>query len=283
MNLQALINRLDHFQQSHHLSAIIFAVIRKYGDDHGAYLGALITYYGFLSLFPLLLAITSILKIALAYHLPLAANMSSAVANIFPLIGQDLNRNVHSLTGTGLTLALGILLSLYGARGVADAIRYALNEIWQVPKTDRLSFPADLIQSFQTIGIGGTGFLTSSVIGGLIPSVGHNLPLSILGHLVSLAVIYGTLLAVFILATPKNVRRADVKKGALVMAIAIQLLQSFGTILLARQLNHLSAAYGTFALVLGLIFYISLQAQIMIYALEYNMVMRRKLWPRSLS
>ncbi len=282
MKLQALINRLDHYQQSHKPSAIIFGVIRKYGDDHGAYLGALITYYGFLSLFPLLLVITSILKIALAYHLPLASNMSTAVVNLFPLVGADLNQNVHGLKGTGLSLLIGVVLSFYGARGVADAIRHALDEIWQVPKSARLTFPADLVQSLKITVLGGLGFLANSLIGGFTPSISHNPGISILGHLVSFAIIYATLLGVFMLATPKEVRRADVRRGAVVMAVAIQLLQSFGAILLAHQLHNLSAVYGTFALVLGLIFYISLQAQIMIYALEYNMVVRQKLWPRSL-
>jgi YihY family inner membrane protein len=274
---------IDSYQQRHRITAIGFGVIKKYGDDNGTYLAALLTYYGFLSLFPLLLAITSILQIALSHHVPLAGQVSVAVTHLFPLLGNDLTQNVHSSAKTGFGLILGIGLSLLGARGVADALRHAINEAWNVPQVDRPLFPGTILNSLKIIGAGGGGFLLSSVVSGYVTSVGSQIGFTILANVLSIGIIYLTLLATFIIAKPKGLHRADMRRGAMVTAISFQILQYGGSYLITRELHNLSATYGTFALVLGLLFYISLQAQIMIYAIEYNVVMRRNLWPRSIN
>ncbi len=123
MNIDNILGRIDRFQQSRRIPSIIFAIIRKYGDDNAGYLASLITYYGFLSLFPLLLAATSLISIADSYHLPFAANVTAALANNFPLIGQELQNNVHGLKSSGLSLVIGIaledvpcFLKIYGRR-----------------------------------------------------------------------------------------------------------------------------------------------------------------------
>ena len=282
-SIQSITTAVDRYQQNHRVTAITYAVLRKFGDDNGGYLAALITYYGFLSLFPLLLAATSIIAIALAHHVPLAQNASVAVGNLFPLIGDTLQHNIHSASKSGIGLAIGIIVSLFGARGVADALRYAINEIWQVPINERPGFPADIGKSLPIIFVGGGGFLLSSIVSTFIQGVAHAVWATVLANSVSAAIIYLTLLAVFVLAKPKGLHRADMRRGALATAISFQLLTLLGGFLVTRQLHNLNAVYGTFALVLGLLFYIGLQAQIMIYALEYNVVARRRLWPRSLS
>jgi YihY family inner membrane protein len=283
MNINAILNRIDRYQQSHQLPSIVYAIIRKYGDDNAGYLASLITYYGFLSIFPLLLAATSLIAIASSYNLPFATNLTAALANNFPLIGNELQRNVHGLHSTGVSLAIGIALALFGARGVADAFRHAINEIWQIPKADRPMFPNDIFVSLKIIFVGGFGFILSSVVSSVIQSYGSSLVSTILANLISLALIYLTLLALLLLAVPRTMKRTDLRRGAIGTALGFQALQLIGTIVVTHTLGHLNATYGIFALVLGLLFYISLQAQILVYALEYNVVMRRHLWPRSLT
>lgn len=282
MKLNTILERIDRFQQSHRLTSIIFAIIRKYGDDNAGYLASLITYYGFLSLFPLLLAATSIISIANNYHLPFAANVSAALSNNFPLIGQELQRNVHGLKSSGLSLVIGITLALFGARGVADAFRHAINEIWQIPKDDRPMFPSDILVSLKIIFVGGFGFILSSVVSSVMQNYGNNIFSTIVANIISLGLIYLTLLAILLLAVPRSMKRADMRRGAIGTALGFQLLQLIGTLIVTHTLGRLSTTYGIFALVLGLLFYISLQAQILMYSLEYNVVMRRHLWPRSL-
>ena len=58
-------------------------------------------------------------------------------------------------------------------------------------------------------------------------------------------------------------------------------LQTLGSWLVARQLRHTSELYGFFGIVLGLLFFLYLASQIMVYAAEVNVVRTRRLWPRS--
>jgi len=51
----------------------------------------------------------------------------------------------------------------------------------------------------------------------------------------------------------------------------------------SHQIAHASPLYGTFATVLGLIAWLYLQAQLMLYAIEINVVRAYQLWPRSLT
>ncbi|MBW4061754.1 YihY/virulence factor BrkB family protein [Candidatus Saccharibacteria bacterium] len=283
MSFQSLLESLDTYQQKHQFPGLTYGVIRKYGDDNGGYLAALITYYGFLALFPLLLVLASLIKIALSYHVPFAINVSHAVGNIFPLFGDDLQSNIHGISKTGVGLIVGIIISLWGARGVADALRYALNEIWGVPRSARGTFADGVGRSLRIIFVGGGGFILASVVSTYVQTFGGNVAVTVLANLMSAAIIYLTLLGVFVLAKPEGVKRSQMRHGAIATAMSFQLLQLVGAYIITHQIHNLSLVYGTFAVVLGLIFYLSIQAQILVYALEYNVVRVRRLWPRSLT
>jgi uncharacterized BrkB/YihY/UPF0761 family membrane protein len=69
--------------------------------------------------------------------------------------------------------------------------------------------------------------------------------------------------------------------GAVFGGIGWTLLQFVGALLVHHQLQHLSNLYGTFATVLGLIWWLALGALLTVYAAEFNVVLVRRLWPRS--
>ena len=58
---ERLVRRVDRAQQGVRPLAFAVGVFKKFGDDRGGSLAALLTFYGFLSLFPLLLLLVTIL------------------------------------------------------------------------------------------------------------------------------------------------------------------------------------------------------------------------------
>ena len=132
-----VLDALDGYQRTRRWVGFPLAVTYKFTDDQGAYLAALITYYGFLSLFPLLLLLVTILGFALQDDPQLQAQLLDSALGQFPVIGAQLRDNVHSLTGSGAGLAVGILLTLYGCLGVAGATQNAFNRAWAVPRNRR--------------------------------------------------------------------------------------------------------------------------------------------------
>jgi membrane protein len=132
----SITQRLDRFQRRHLFAAFPLAVLYKYVDDSGNYLAALIAFYGFVSLFPLLLLLATVLGFVLAGDASLQHRVLDSALSQFPVVGGQLSDPKR--IGGGVTgLVVGVVGSLYGGLGVAQAVQYAMNTAWRVPRNDR--------------------------------------------------------------------------------------------------------------------------------------------------
>jgi YihY family inner membrane protein len=273
---------IDAFQQRHPLVAFPFAVIKKFGDDMGGYQAALLTYYGFLSLFPLLLVLVTVMQLWFKNDTALRARVVDSVNGFFPLLGEQLQHSVHSMGKAGVGLAIGILITAYGARGAADALQYMLNNVWQVPRNRRPGFPKNLLQSLTIMASAIVGFAATVAVSSFSAVLGRATWVKLVVNLAGFVVASCVFLFVAHRVTSRRVPLRDMLPGAVFAAAIIQLLLTFGSILIAHQLKGLSSLYGTFAVVLGLLFWIYLIAQVIVYAAEINSVRYLQLWPRGL-
>lgn len=280
--IDRLVARIDRYQRSHRSAAFVVAVIKKYNDDEAGHRAALLAYYGFLSIFPLLLVLTTIFKLLLHNNSELGNEIIHAAVTYFPTIGRELQQNIHAISRTGAALAIGILLTLYGARGVADILRNSLDHIWQIPHSRRTTFPASLFRSMAILIVGGLSLAFAPVASGYAIVFGHNW----FSGLVSALVIAGALfwVIIYVVKVGASVYRPfrDIWLGAFLAAVSLEILQSLGGFIVARELQRLDSLYGTFAIVLGLIFWIYLQTQVLLFAFEIDSVRVFKLAPRGL-
>ena len=116
-----------------------FAVRQKYAEDQGGYLAASVTYYAFFSIFPLLLVLVTLLGYALDGDPDLQRRVLDSALADFPVIGPQLEDNVHSLRGSVAALAVGIGVALWAGTGVALALENALDHIWGIPIRRRVN------------------------------------------------------------------------------------------------------------------------------------------------
>lgn len=272
---------LDRTQRSHRFTGFGFAVVKKYSEDQGGYHAALLTYYGFLSLFPTLLITTTVVQWLLHADSPLRQRIISSVTNFFPIIGQQLQENVQGFSKTGLPLLIGFLVLIYGLRGIADVFRHIVNNVWRVPVEDRSGFWPGVGRSFSIIMVAGLGFVASAITASYAASAGHHLFLRILLILASTLFVYSAFLVAVKIALNKEVSARQIRLGAITVAIGSLIMQSLGRLFLAHELKNLNNLYGTFAVVLGLFFWLYLIAQIIVYAIEVDSVRWLRLWPRS--
>ncbi len=280
--VKRFIQRVDTFQRSHVSLGFPYAVIKKYGEDHGSYQSAIITYYGFLSLFPLLIVFTSLTQLLLKNDPSLRAQVSSSLSHYFPLIGHQLQQATHSPKKTGLALLISLFITLYAARGGASALQYTISSLWHIPYTKRPPFLKNALRSFGIIFGGGIGLVAATVLSGYTNIFGHSIYVKLLSILLSTLLLWVTFIVIFKLSIAGKKPVKKVLYGAGVTAVGLQILQSSGSALLAHQLKGLDSAYGTFAIVLGLLFWIYLQAQVILYAVEIDVVKEYSLFPRSL-
>lgn len=281
--VRRVLRTADSIQRRSRVLGFGYAVVKKFGDDQAGYLAALIAYYAFFALFPLLLVLVTVLGILLRHDPGLRHDVLSSALGRFPVVGTQLRHDVHSLGAAGAGLVVGVLGTFYGARGVASAAQHAFNTVWEVPYAQRPGFPWDTLRSLGILAVVGVGLVASTGLAGLGSHPGAlGVGLRAAAVIGGVAVNVGVFLAAFRLATAGAVATRSFVPGAVLAAVCWQLLQVFGTAIVTRYLEHASAVYGTFAIVIGLLSWVYLQAQITLYAAESDSVRVLRLWPRAL-
>lgn len=278
--------RLDHFQRRHRWAGFPIAVVYKFLDDQGSYLAALITHYGFLSLFPLLLLLTSILGVVLRNNQHLQQQILQSALSQFPVIGTELG-DPRALGGGIGAIVIGGLAALYGALGVAQATQNAMNQIWAVPRNKR---PNPLVARLRslllllTAGLTLLGATVLSAIGSRTNAFGASFSwvISILLVLASVLVNAVVFLIAFRISTADRLTVRQVAPGAITAAVLWQLLQSFGAQYVSRVVKNASATNSVSAVVLGLLAFIFLAANALVLSVEINAVRAKHLYPRAL-
>ena len=287
MNMvQRVIHAVDALQQRHAWLAFPIAVWKKFGDDQAGNLAALIAYSALVAIFPLLLLLVTVLDIVLKNNPELKQKVLKAALDQYPVIGTQMENSIGHLTQTGVALAVAAIGIFIGALGVANSLQNALNSAWEVPFTRRPGFPWSWLRSAALIIVIGVGFIGTTIISGLAAGTGRVLPgagSSVLFYAVSLVLNFGLFWLGFRVGTAREITWRQLWLGAAISAVIWQILQAFGSYFISHQLAHASPLYGTFALVLGLIAWLYLQAQLTLYAVEINVVRTYRLWPRSLA
>lgn len=276
------LKKFDAWQQKRRWTAVTVAVIKKYGEDESGYQAALLTYYGFMSLFPLLLVLTTVTSLVAGNHPALQSDIIRSTTGYFPILGSQLAQHITSLHKNGVALIIGIVFTLYGARGVADVFRRGVQNIWQVPKDQRAGFPKTIFSSLAIVIVGGLGFILAAASTGLAASAGHGPTFRLLSVAVDLFILFWLFTFLLNACLPRHVSIKDIRTGALASATGLIILQAIGGYLLARELKHLDVLYSYFAISLGLLFWIYLQAQLLYYAVTLAAVRAQRLWPREL-
>jgi membrane protein len=277
-------DRVDRLQQRIPPVAVAVATWKKFTDDQAGNLAALIAYFAFFSLFPLLLIGVTILDLVLRGDPHLREQLLKTALSQYPVIGPELARHAHGLSGTGTALVIGAVLTLFGARGVAYAMQNALNSVWAVPQFRRPSFPWSLVRSLGLMAVIGPGLVATTTLSGYAGGIGHlgSVGARVAASAVSLLLNVGLFWLGFRLAAAREIGWRDLRLSAILAAIAWQVLQLLGGYFISHELRTTSA-YGFFGVVLGLLAWFFLQAQITLYVAELNVVLVRALWPRSLN
>jgi uncharacterized BrkB/YihY/UPF0761 family membrane protein len=288
MNLQgltALVNRViawaDQVQQRHGVLGFPYAVIKKYGDDDGGREAALITYYGFLSIFPLLLLGVAVLSRVLAGDPKLRKELIDAI--VPPALQSTVEHSVATLPTSALPLTAGLIGLLFSGTGVVFSAYTTLNHVAYVPRRLRAGFFPRYLRVFAVLamlflGAGAVGALTV-VVTALPRLAGSERAVAVLG---SAVVIFAVLLfgAKLLLCRPAPIR--SLWPAAALGAVMVDLVLNLGTTVLARLVSRAGPVYGSFATVAGMFALLYLVSQALVYSAEIAAVWHAHLWPRAL-
>lgn len=279
MDILRPVRAFDRYQQRRRWLAVPMAVLKKFSDDQGGQLAAVVSYYAFLSLFPLLLVMVTILGFVLQGDPSAQRAVENSVANQFPGLGQEIT--VHPLTGHVAALVAGLLVSIWGGLGITNAIQNSFDQIWAVPRKDRPDFLQWRLKGLLLITCLGALFLVSTAVSGLITALGG--PWVKVGAIViSFLVNFTLFLCAFRFMTSATIGTSRLWIGVVTASLLWLVLQLVGGVYVNHVYRHATSVYSQFALVIALLIWLRLGAQVTLYSAEINTVVDRRLWPRSL-
>ena len=286
MNMaKRVLRALDELQQRHAWLAFPLAVWKKFGDDQAGNLAMLVAWFAFVSIFPLMLVLVTVLDIVLKNNPDLQHRLLNSALSQYPLLGQQLG-HISRINQSGLPLVIGLVGTFLGALGVANAMQNALNTAWEIPYLHRPGFPWSWLRAMGQIIVIGLGLIGTTVLSTMAGGAGRVLTgfgATVAAYAVSLAASIGLFWLAFRLGTAREIGWRQHRLGAVIAGVIWQILQAVGGYFISHQLAHASPIYGTFAIVIGLIAWLYLQAQLTLYAVQVSVVRTYRLWPRSIA
>jgi YihY family inner membrane protein len=281
VDVDQLKDRLDLLQQRIPPVAFAVSVWLRYREDRNYEYAALLSYYGFFSLFPLLLVLVTILGWLLRDNQELLNQILDTAFSQIPVIGSELARDATALEGDGITLVIAILVTLWAGLGVVKVAQDAFNNMWGLSIMRRPGFFPKLLRSLGSLVVIGGGFVLATIVSGI--SLMSDLPglSAALGAIAVMAVNSLVVLVTFKVLTASAVSFRQLLAGAVIGGLGLWILQLVGSYYINGVVLGAGAVYGSFATVVGLLVWMALVARVLLLAAEVNVVKERRLWPRA--
>ena len=283
----SVVAKVDRGQRRFPAIGFPLGVVYKFFDDQGNYLAAVLTYYAFIAIFPLLLLASSILGFILQGRPDLQDEVLNSALSNFPIIGDQLAAP-EGLEGSTGAVIVGSLAAFYGCIGLGVAIQNVINTAWAVPRNSRPNPFLIRVNSLGLLFTAGVAVLLVTLFTAVVGNTevfGAELNWTIrwlirIGNILIVGLVITALFRMA--AASRHITLVRAAPGAFSLAVMWQFLQYLGTVYVSSVLTNASSVNATFALVLGLIGIIYIAAVMGVLSIEINVVLARRLWPRAL-
>jgi YihY family inner membrane protein len=279
--VKRILQRLDRLQKRTRASAVTVATLMKFGEDHSANYAAMIAFWAFFSIVPLLLVLVT----TLGWVLPASSKESvlNHVAGLFPLLDAHA---VSALSGSAWALIVGLLTALWSGLGVVRTLEYALDSVWDVPAREQPGLLTRVARSLAVLATIGLGLVIATLLSGIVTSTANGVNLGaagrVGGYLVTAVLDVGLIVATFRILTTRDVATRDLLPGALLAGVVFLILQAASAMIISNHLKNAQSTYGHFATVITILWWFYLQSLLTMVAAQLNVVLRDHLYPRSL-
>lgn len=280
--MKPLLARIDRLQQRRPSLGIPVAVSKRFGEHGGSRLAATISYFSFFSVFPLLLALVTVLNIVLKDDPELRSDLLDGALGQIPVIGTQLADDDAALGGSVIALVVGLAAAVWAGLGAVNAIQQALDELGDVPVHDRPSFVVKKLKAVAFLVALAVGLSAATLLSSLRSLFDLGIAAGLVGIAATVAVNVAVLLMTYSVLPARRRPLRELLPGALVGAVALALLLQLGTWVVTRYIAGASDTYGTFAIVIALLSWFHLVSRVILMAAELNDVVASHLWPRSM-
>lgn len=273
------LERIDATQRRHRPTSVAVATIKKFKEDQTNNLAAMIAFWAFFSIFPLLLVFVTIL----GWVLPASdkTNVLNHLHQVLPVVSSS-----KALSGSVLALVIGLVTALWSGMGVVRTVQTAFNSVWELPMKERPGLKDQVLRSLGILATIGVGLVLTTFLSGLVTSTSSGINLGVagrvLGYVIAIAADIGLFVAAFRMLTDREVTVKDVLPGALFSGLVFFVLQQLSSLIITGHTKSSSSTYGTFATVITILWWFYLQAVVTLLGAQLNVVLKHRLFPRSL-
>ena len=276
-----VVPRLDRLQQRWAVVGFPYAVLRKYLDDEGPRLAALMTYYWFLSLFPLLLLAVATVSETLRSRPELREKLLDEL--VVPALRPDVDAALAQMPSSGVPLVAGAIGLLYAGSGGVVAVYTAFNQIWLVPWRDRYGMGRRYRGVYLMILLGFVGAMTVAGASIATDAAFHSDTLTgVVGAVVTAGAAFGILVSAHKLLVCRHLGLRQVWLGSALGAVLVSVLLTLATTLIPLWVANSGLIYGSFATVVGVFTLLYFVSQVVVVSAEVSAVLDIGLTPRSL-
>lgn len=281
--MKKLLAKIDRYQRSHAWLGFPVGVLKRFGEDKAGHLAALVAYYGFFSLFPLMLVLVTLVGLLAGDNPQLRDAILDSALKQFPVVGDEIQRNIHAIEGGGVALAVGIAGALWAGLAGIKAAQNAMDQVWDVPVKRQPNVLKAILRAVLMLVTLGVFVAIAGFLGGVAAGA-ETAPmwLQVAGVAGAFVLNFLVYWVAFRVLTVADVSWRDVLPGALLGAILWSILQAFGGYIIGQRLDSAGDVYGFFAVVIALLSWLYLGAQVTFLAAEANVVRVKRLWPRAL-
>lgn len=277
----AIAKKLDSAQKATKPTSVAVATFKKFSEDKSTGLAAMIAFWAFFSIFPLLMVLVTIL----GFVLPASAkdNVLTHVAAMFPLLDA---KSITGLTGTWWPLVAGGVTALWSGMGAVRTTQTAFNSVWEIPYHERPRLIEQILRSLWVLCTIGLGLVATTFISGLVTSTATGLNLGAVGRIggfvLAIVLDVGLFVAAFRMLTDREITTRDVLPGAILSGLVFFVLEQLSSFIIARHLKSAQSTYGHFATVITILWWFYIQAIVTLLGAQLNVVLKERLHPRSL-
>jgi membrane protein len=253
-------------------------MVEHYGSVNGSALAAAVTYFAFLSFFPILaLAFAIFGQVAKVYDKAQDTLVDAANSVLPGLVGPPDGVSLDTLQQAAPGIfSIGILLTLYSGLGWLSGMRQALIAVFEEPPRERPSFVKGKIRDILALLSLGSVLVVSVAVSGVTTKLINPILdalqlgpvagvfLAILAIVLGLAANSLLFFAFFRLLAAPEVPTRSLWSGALLGAVAFELLKQLSTYLLKATAN--SDAFQAFGIALILVVWINYFSRVVVYA-----------------
>jgi membrane protein len=256
----------------------LLALGREIGQNDISNMAASVSYYAFLSLFPLLLSLLAIFSLFLPTE-SILQQLINLVSNYLPGSRGILENNIADVIRLrGPLGVIGILGLLWSGSGIFSAISHAVNRAWNIKYEH--PFYIRKPREFLMLFIGGLLILLSLGATTLLSQIGKiNLPIS--GSVVNVGTIliaFCFSLVVFTLTqkfTPHiGINWRNIWPGAILSTVLFEIAKTLFVFYL-NNFNQYDKVYGSIASVIVLLVWIYFSAFILLLGVEFSALLFR--------